>query len=422
MLLPPSAPHRPTARPPPPPPPPRPPAPFPLLSCPNQAVKLLQDLLSTPNAIAIGQHACVRAVWDAYCDRLFPTPQVLGIDVGAGQGGSGSLLPSLLPADTVERSLATWRNLSTSLDKLSVKTCAGVAAKMALAGKDISGQPTALLLQTVDAMAANWQRASAQAAEYAKTWPALTVGFLAKAEAEVTVAVYSMAALSLNRSMLTSGQPQKRLEAGGGGGVAAASAAVAAKAAGAAAVEGLATTIFHKGLLSVQTTSLPGFASGIGEGIQRIEEQADSASGQIPIPSATTSGLAGLQRLPWAPRCTGLDGTTKWAGLACDQPLRAEALGQLERLTDALLAIKSEPVFRRQTHFAAPVRQRSSLLKAVITAFPFVSLPFLAAPLRSQRTVAIRSGTAWPPSPGRTRPSGQRPSRCTSKCSSCPAL
>eukprot|EP01051_Picozoa_sp_SAG22_P005847 SAG22_NODE_361_length_11712_cov_6.108155_6_plen_244_part_00 len=37
-----------------------------------------------------------------------------------------------------------------------------------------------------------------------------------------------------------------------------------------------------------------------------------------------------------------------------------------------------------------PVRQRSSLLKAVITAFPSVSLPFLAVPLRSQPTVAIR--------------------------------
>eukprot|EP01051_Picozoa_sp_SAG22_P010770 SAG22_NODE_988_length_6140_cov_4.271313_3_plen_447_part_00 len=36
------------------------------------------------------------------------------------------------------------------------------------------------------------------------------------------------------------------------------------------------------------------------------------------------------------------------------------------------------------------VRQRSSLLKAVITAFPCVSLPFLAVPLLSQRTVAIR--------------------------------
>eukprot|EP01051_Picozoa_sp_SAG22_P002712 SAG22_NODE_123_length_18914_cov_28.993410_12_plen_98_part_00 len=36
------------------------------------------------------------------------------------------------------------------------------------------------------------------------------------------------------------------------------------------------------------------------------------------------------------------------------------------------------------------VRQRSSLLKAVITAFPSVSLPFLAVPLLSQRTVAIK--------------------------------
>eukprot|EP01051_Picozoa_sp_SAG22_P008335 SAG22_NODE_629_length_8389_cov_6.069723_6_plen_342_part_00 len=35
------------------------------------------------------------------------------------------------------------------------------------------------------------------------------------------------------------------------------------------------------------------------------------------------------------------------------------------------------------------VRQRSSPLKAVITAFPRVSLPFLAVPLLSQRTVAI---------------------------------
>eukprot|EP01051_Picozoa_sp_SAG22_P014808 SAG22_NODE_1848_length_3446_cov_4.797132_6_plen_75_part_01 len=32
------------------------------------------------------------------------------------------------------------------------------------------------------------------------------------------------------------------------------------------------------------------------------------------------------------------------------------------------------------------VRQRSSLLKAVITAFPCVSLPFLAVPLLSHRT------------------------------------
>eukprot|EP01051_Picozoa_sp_SAG22_P015234 SAG22_NODE_1963_length_3241_cov_3.416932_5_plen_37_part_00 len=32
------------------------------------------------------------------------------------------------------------------------------------------------------------------------------------------------------------------------------------------------------------------------------------------------------------------------------------------------------------------------LLKAVITAFPSVSLPFLAVPLRSQPTVAISRG------------------------------
>eukprot|EP01051_Picozoa_sp_SAG22_P019649 SAG22_NODE_3695_length_1572_cov_1.479973_2_plen_157_part_00 len=44
---------------------------------------------------------------------------------------------------------------------------------------------------------------------------------------------------------------------------------------------------------------------------------------------------------------------------------------------------------------AAKVRQRPSLLKAVITAFPSVSLPFLAVPLPSQGTVAIgRSGSA----------------------------
>eukprot|EP01051_Picozoa_sp_SAG22_P008510 SAG22_NODE_653_length_8139_cov_13.407711_3_plen_254_part_00 len=41
----------------------------------------------------------------------------------------------------------------------------------------------------------------------------------------------------------------------------------------------------------------------------------------------------------------------------------------------------------------ATVRQRSSLLKAVITAFPSVSLPFLAVPLRSQPTVALRAGS-----------------------------
>eukprot|EP01051_Picozoa_sp_SAG22_P007926 SAG22_NODE_576_length_8982_cov_21.167736_9_plen_184_part_00 len=41
---------------------------------------------------------------------------------------------------------------------------------------------------------------------------------------------------------------------------------------------------------------------------------------------------------------------------------------------------------------AGKVRQWSSLLKAVITAFPFVSLPFLAVPLRSQRTLVAIAG------------------------------
>eukprot|EP01051_Picozoa_sp_SAG22_P000876 SAG22_NODE_28_length_28728_cov_19.603619_19_plen_1073_part_00 len=39
-----------------------------------------------------------------------------------------------------------------------------------------------------------------------------------------------------------------------------------------------------------------------------------------------------------------------------------------------------------------PVRQRPSLLKAVITAFPCVSLPFLVVPLRSHRTVNQTTG------------------------------
>eukprot|EP01051_Picozoa_sp_SAG22_P025526 SAG22_NODE_7607_length_724_cov_3.267200_1_plen_87_part_10 len=49
---------------------------------------------------------------------------------------------------------------------------------------------------------------------------------------------------------------------------------------------------------------------------------------------------------------------------------------------------KEEPKKKQLAAAAAadPVRQRSSLLKAVITAFPCVSLPFLAVPLRSQRT------------------------------------
>eukprot|EP01051_Picozoa_sp_SAG22_P005991 SAG22_NODE_375_length_11547_cov_12.885657_10_plen_253_part_00 len=42
-----------------------------------------------------------------------------------------------------------------------------------------------------------------------------------------------------------------------------------------------------------------------------------------------------------------------------------------------------------------PVRQRSSLLKAVITAFPSVSLPFLAVPLCSHRTLVAISAPTW---------------------------
>eukprot|EP01051_Picozoa_sp_SAG22_P014516 SAG22_NODE_1772_length_3611_cov_11.428815_1_plen_357_part_10 len=53
------------------------------------------------------------------------------------------------------------------------------------------------------------------------------------------------------------------------------------------------------------------------------------------------------------------------------------------------------------------VRQRSSLLKAVITAFPSVSLPFLTVPLRSHRTVAI----SRPPRPSRPACSPPRPIR-----------
>eukprot|EP01051_Picozoa_sp_SAG22_P012241 SAG22_NODE_1252_length_5005_cov_1.761313_7_plen_318_part_00 len=59
------------------------------------------------------------------------------------------------------------------------------------------------------------------------------------------------------------------------------------------------------------------------------------------------------------------------------------------------------------------VRQRSSLLKAVITAFLSVSLPFLAVPLRSHRPVAIRASRmqsrsggspprCWPPAKPQT--------------------
>eukprot|EP01051_Picozoa_sp_SAG22_P018597 SAG22_NODE_3176_length_1874_cov_2.059155_1_plen_284_part_00 len=65
-----------------------------------------------------------------------------------------------------------------------------------------------------------------------------------------------------------------------------------------------------------------------------------------------------------------------------------------EEITASVTAT-NEPTTRK----AAAVRQRSSLLKAVITAFPCVSLPFLAVPLRSQPTlVAIRRP---PPAGGR---------------------
>eukprot|EP01051_Picozoa_sp_SAG22_P019486 SAG22_NODE_3612_length_1616_cov_1.926170_3_plen_179_part_00 len=59
----------------------------------------------------------------------------------------------------------------------------------------------------------------------------------------------------------------------------------------------------------------------------------------------------------------------------------------------------------RQPRQKLAVRQRSCFLKAVITAFPSVSLPFLAVPLLSQRTVAI-SG----------RRPGSRQSPRTSRC------
>eukprot|EP01051_Picozoa_sp_SAG22_P016110 SAG22_NODE_2214_length_2828_cov_2.586295_3_plen_305_part_00 len=70
------------------------------------------------------------------------------------------------------------------------------------------------------------------------------------------------------------------------------------------------------------------------------------------------------------------------------------------------------------------VRQRGvMLLKAVITAFPSVSLPFLAVPLRSQPTVAIRStGRRWLARSRRPRPTGwsscrrrPRPRRCVAR-------
>eukprot|EP01051_Picozoa_sp_SAG22_P011558 SAG22_NODE_1123_length_5488_cov_53.464465_7_plen_205_part_00 len=54
---------------------------------------------------------------------------------------------------------------------------------------------------------------------------------------------------------------------------------------------------------------------------------------------------------------------------------------------------RSGPLSMLQTDL---VRQRSSLLKAVITAFSCVSLPFLAVPLRSYMTVAISWRTGRP--------------------------
>eukprot|EP01051_Picozoa_sp_SAG22_P017827 SAG22_NODE_2844_length_2161_cov_4.195441_4_plen_178_part_00 len=51
------------------------------------------------------------------------------------------------------------------------------------------------------------------------------------------------------------------------------------------------------------------------------------------------------------------------------------------------------PLLLPGLHRLLAVRQRSSLLKAVTTAFPCVSLPLLAVPLRSHRTVAIREAS-----------------------------
>eukprot|EP01051_Picozoa_sp_SAG22_P005478 SAG22_NODE_326_length_12283_cov_248.386408_9_plen_261_part_00 len=62
---------------------------------------------------------------------------------------------------------------------------------------------------------------------------------------------------------------------------------------------------------------------------------------------------------------------------------------------------------------AGAVRQRSSLLKAVITAFPSVSLPFLAVPLLSQPTVANRRLSPACPSKRRSRRHRARPCRPT---------
>eukprot|EP01051_Picozoa_sp_SAG22_P008376 SAG22_NODE_635_length_8370_cov_33.081127_5_plen_100_part_00 len=76
----------------------------------------------------------------------------------------------------------------------------------------------------------------------------------------------------------------------------------------------------------------------------------------------------------------------------------------MERLKE-LVDVLQEEIEAELTEYSAyigVVRQRSSLLKAVITAFPSVSLPFLVAPLRSQPTlVAISTTRRPPPSPRR---------------------
>eukprot|EP01051_Picozoa_sp_SAG22_P021316 SAG22_NODE_4660_length_1201_cov_2.189655_3_plen_74_part_01 len=51
------------------------------------------------------------------------------------------------------------------------------------------------------------------------------------------------------------------------------------------------------------------------------------------------------------------------------------------------------------------------LLEAVITAFPSISLPFLAVPLRSHRTVAISSATSTTTSGGGATGHGGHPAR-----------
>eukprot|EP01051_Picozoa_sp_SAG22_P010823 SAG22_NODE_995_length_6117_cov_3.445995_3_plen_328_part_00 len=85
-------------------------------------------------------------------------------------------------------------------------------------------------------------------------------------------------------------------------------------------------------------------------------------------------------------------------------PFRVVPLPQVEPL-EGLTAAESQYVLGGQGcqwseginrhNFDARVRQRSSLLKAVFTDFPSVSLPFLAVPLRSHRTVAIRRSRTW---------------------------